>query len=513
VACETTGTARSVLRGCRCTGCGHAALVSRSRWDSSRVVLDAIVCTACNATFDAVWGTPFLGHYEAEDVPGLVEIAANARADNLYAGRRDIERIERLLQGYHDAADRSEFLATCQDEYAAAPWFGYRYAEYSAFSSLAKKIDLAGREILDVGAGTGFDTWRLVQGGGDVTAFEYNPVLIRRGQSVVPEARWIGGLAHALPFESEAFDVVCCNAALHHMRDVPGAIHEMLRVVRPGGWLLTTGDPFRASDAGDEFELEVFDRHSDVLLGVNESIPSFGELVATLASNEDRITVRFHTASLTGDRGGRLQTLLRRRRPRESREWSLRQRNRLSRASGTIAIRARVREPLGLRAKTQGRTVMRTGDYAGVLDDHQDALTALAPILPASFVDSDFPGERQTKFELLNGWQKPEPGAGYRHAYRRARWFLTRPEHASTLRFSAKAADTSRVASSLEVCVAGTMVGTVPLQEEWSEAAVSVVHVPQASRFVCELRVVAPQTDDLEFDDYRFVVKERRFAP
>jgi hypothetical protein len=29
---------------------------------------------------------------------------------------------------------------------------------------------------------------------------------------------------------------------------------------------------------------------------------------------------------------------------------------------------------------------------------------------------------------------------------------------------------------------------------------------------VCELRAVPSQTDDLEFDDYRFVVKERRFV-
>ena len=475
------------------------------------MVIAAIECSDCRATFDAIWGTPFLGHYESEDVPGLVEIAANARADNLYAGHREIERIEDLLRQYDDADDRSEFLAQCTDEFASAPWFSHRYSEYAAFSSLAKKIDFAGRDVLDVGAGTGYDTWRLVQRGGNVTAFEYNPVLIRRGRSVVREARWIGGLAHALPFVSEAFDVVCCNAALHHMRDVPSAIHEMLRVLRPGGWLLTTGDPFRANDSGHEFELEVFDQHADVLLGVNESIPSFGDFVSALVSNEDRIGVRLHTASLTGDRGGRLRTPIGLQWPRGSREWSFRQRKRLSRASGTLAIRAKVREPLHLRAQTQGLAAMRAGDYASVLDDHQDALAALAPIIPASFVDSAFPGERQTKFELLNGWQKPELGTGYRHAYRRARWFLTRPEHASRLRFSAKAADTSHVASSLQVHVAGHMVATVPLQHEWSEATASVLHVPPSSRFVCELQVVPPDTDDLGFEDYRFVVKERRF--
>ena len=141
-----------------------------------------------------------------------------------------------------------------------------------------------------------------MQAGGRVTAFEYNPVLIRRGTSVVPEARWIGGFAHVLPFESETFDFVCCNAALHHMRDVPGAMHEMLRVLRPGGGLLTTGDPFRADSSGDEFEFEVFDRHPDVLLGVNESIPTFGELMEVLVSNEDRLNVRLLTSSLHGAR-------------------------------------------------------------------------------------------------------------------------------------------------------------------------------------------------------------------
>ena len=53
----------------------------------------------------------------------------------------------------------------------------------------------------------------------------------------------------------------------------------MLRVVRPEGWLLTTGDPFRPDGSGDETEFEVFNRHPDVLLGVNESIPTFGKLL------------------------------------------------------------------------------------------------------------------------------------------------------------------------------------------------------------------------------------------
>lgn len=509
---DATRPVRSLLEGCRCTACGDPALTAQALGDADSVLVDAIACGGCGTTFDVVWGAPFLGHYQAEDTPGLLEIAANARADNLYAGRQDVERLEGLLQRYHEAADRSRFLATCRDEFAHAPWFGHRYAEYAAFYSLSKSIDFVDRDVLDVGAGTGYDTWRLVQAGGRVTAFEYNPVLIRRGRSVVPEARWIGGLAHALPFASETFDIVCCNAALHHMRDVLGAMHEMLRVLRPGGWLLTTGDPFRADDSVGETELDVFDHHPDVLLGVNESIPPFRELVEVLVSNKDRISVRFLTSSLHEEREGRLPTPLRRRGPRESREWSFRKRKRLSRASGSLSIRAHLRKPLRLPAKTQGPTVLRAGDYARVLDEYDDALAVLAPILPSSFVDSAFPGERQTKFELLNGWQKPEPGRNFRFAYKRARWFLTRPEHSHGLRFRAKAAGSRGVASSLRVHVAGVPVGSVPLGDEWSEVVASVAHVPECTRFVCELQVVPADSDDLGFDDYRVAVKDRGFV-
>jgi SAM-dependent methyltransferase len=477
------------------------------------VVAEAIACDRCGATFDVIWGAPFLGHYEAEDIAGLVEIAANARADNLYASRRDVERIEGLLQRYHTAVDRSQFVATCPDEFARAAWFPYRYAEYSAFYSLTKRIDLAGRDILDVGAGSGYDTWRLVEAGGRVTAIEYNPMLIRRGRAVVPVARWIGGFALVRPCDGETFDLVCCNAALHHIRDIPRAIHEMLRVIRPGGWLLTTGDPFRADGSATETELDNFDRHPDVLLGVNESIPTFGEVVETLVANEDRLDVRLLTSSLHGEPGRRFEWLRRGRRSSENREWPLARRDHLSKASGSLSIRARVQQPLSLDGSRQGATVLRAGDYANVLEDYDAALAALAPILPDSYVDIPFPGERQTKFELLNGWQKPEAGTGFRTAYKRARWFLTRPPEARALRFRVRSVDARGVGGSIEVRVARAPVEEVSLCDEWSDVSVPLTHVAPGRRFVCELHAMPLPSEDLDFDHYRFAVEGRRFVP
>jgi len=488
---------------------GSALVIREADWNPQRVLIGAIECGDCGTTFDVVWGTPFLGHYEASDIAGLIEIATNARADNAYATRQDVERIEELLRRYDAAADKSAFTAKCSDDFARAPWFANRYSEYSAFRVLTDGIEFAGREVLDVGAGTGYDTWRLVQAGGRVTAFEYNPVLIRRGRSVVPEARWIGGLAHVLPFESETYDVVCCNAALHHMRDVPGTMQEMLRVLRPGGWLLTTGDPFRADASGEETELAVFDGHPDVLLGVNESIPRFSELVAALVANEHCVSVTLMTASCEGVRERTLHRLRLRGASSETRQWSLSNTKQLAEASGNISIKVRVRKRLHLPGRTQGPTPLRAGAYAEVLDDYDAALAALLPIFPDSLVDIGFPGKRQTKFELLNGWQRPAPGESFRTAYRRARWFLTRPPGADALRFDVKA--TRSGGASLEVLLGWSPAAHVLLGSDWSEVSVSLTDIPPATRFVCELRASSPRAGP-EFEDYRFAVKNRRIV-
>jgi ubiquinone/menaquinone biosynthesis C-methylase UbiE len=51
-------------------------------------------------------------------------------------------------------------------------------------------------------------------------------------------ARRVNGRLEALPFEDGAFDIVTCAWALETAPDVTRAVHELCRVVRPGGVLL-----------------------------------------------------------------------------------------------------------------------------------------------------------------------------------------------------------------------------------------------------------------------------------
>ena len=383
------------LDGCECVRC-RGILSATTKPDPNTMVSGAIRCLNCDAEYDLIWGVPFLAAYEREDISSLIEIAANARADNHYPDRPTIRRLERLLRAYHDAPDRSAFVETEPDEFVWAAWFTNRYDEWLHFTELTKDLSFSGLHVLDVGAGTGFDTHRLVVAGAKVTALEYNPMLCRRGIGVLPEVRWIGGLAHILPFASVTFNAVCCNAALHHMRDVSAALEEMLRVLKPGGWLITTGDSYRSRQSTIAVEFEVFNRHPDVLMGVNELLPSFAAFETVLSRHRPSLEIRLLTGVL---HGARLAGRGRRGDVVGLREWDFdTDRTMLGEASGNVGIRCRLIGPTDLPPARQQEIAIAGGDYAAALSDYPSAIQRLAPLIPAEQLDREFPGIKHAKF-------------------------------------------------------------------------------------------------------------------
>jgi hypothetical protein len=157
------------------------------------------------------------------------------------------------------------------------------------------------------------------------------------------------------------------------------------------------------------------------------------------------------------------------------RSWRLNERRRLANVRGSLAMKVRVTRRLNLHARTQAATALRAGDYADVLSNYDAAVASLVPLLlPAAFVDRPFPGDRQTKFELLNGWQRPRSERDYRKGYRRARWFLTRPEDADMLRFAVKG-PRGQSDASLLVQIDGSQAAAVALRPDgWLDVEVSV---------------------------------------
>ncbi|WP_338599593.1 class I SAM-dependent methyltransferase [Saccharopolyspora sp. SCSIO 74807] len=112
----------------------------------------------------------------------------------------------------------------------------------------------AHRHALELGCGTGFFLLNLMQGGiaerGSVT--DLSPgmveVALRNAASLGLSVDGRVCDAERIPYGDEGFDLVVGHAVLHHVPDVPAAMREVLRVLKPGGRFVFAGDPTRIGD-------------------------------------------------------------------------------------------------------------------------------------------------------------------------------------------------------------------------------------------------------------------------
>jgi SAM-dependent methyltransferase len=88
-----------------------------------------------------------------------------------------------------------------------------------------------GRDVLEIGAGTGLQSKLLAERGFRVTAIDI-PSSGYKSQRVFPVQDYDG---LSLPFPDCTFDVVFSSNVLEHVRDLPSLLWEMRRVLRPDG--------------------------------------------------------------------------------------------------------------------------------------------------------------------------------------------------------------------------------------------------------------------------------------
>ncbi|HEY6395036.1 MAG TPA: class I SAM-dependent methyltransferase, partial [Candidatus Binataceae bacterium] len=97
-------------------------------------------------------------------------------------------------------------------------------------------IDLAPKPgksslALDISAGHGLSTQMLQARGWRVISTEFHP----------HEPGWVAAdLTSPLPFRSEKFDVVLMLEVIEHLPDIPHALREIARVLKPGGAAIIT---------------------------------------------------------------------------------------------------------------------------------------------------------------------------------------------------------------------------------------------------------------------------------
>lgn len=115
--------------------------------------------------------------------------------------------------------------------------------DLDAAMQLVQQLPGGRNAMLDVGCGAGHLSFALAPLFEQVVATDPAPSMLdvvraAAAERALPNIRVQQASAASLPFADGQFDVVASRYSAHHWHDVPAALREMRRVVRPGGTLL-----------------------------------------------------------------------------------------------------------------------------------------------------------------------------------------------------------------------------------------------------------------------------------
>jgi arsenite methyltransferase len=98
-----------------------------------------------------------------------------------------------------------------------------------------------GDHVIDVGSGNGIfvrDVLEIVGSSGHACGTDISEIMVGLAQNICPGAIFIKGDATELPVDDESYDVLTTSQLLCFVGDVPAALRDFHRVLKPGGRML-----------------------------------------------------------------------------------------------------------------------------------------------------------------------------------------------------------------------------------------------------------------------------------
>jgi len=170
--------------------------------------------------------------------------------------RRKLDRIASILDatGTPDTARAEAAFERLQNAYGPRPEYGYdavsiwgRAASRSLSLVSLEGMGVPGKKILEVGAGDGML-------GVALNAFGHSATLVDQEDWRSEAARGVefrvADCCERVPFEDRSFDLACSYNSFEHLNDPAVTLNEMVRVVKPGGWIHIDFNPLYSSPWG-----------------------------------------------------------------------------------------------------------------------------------------------------------------------------------------------------------------------------------------------------------------------
>jgi len=110
------------------------------------------------------------------------------------------------------------------------------------YLNLTQIIEIKNKKILEVGAGSGRDSFQLAQDNATVYVLDYSPQALRIVKNLNEQnevsVSLIQGDAFQIPIPDDTLDIVFHQGLMEHFKDPLPLLKEHFRVLKPGGLLL-----------------------------------------------------------------------------------------------------------------------------------------------------------------------------------------------------------------------------------------------------------------------------------
>lgn len=195
-----------------------------------------------------------------------------------------------------------DFVADFYENVRHSKSYARRFHDYW-FSEMIKKVAPRGL-ILDAGCGTG-EMMEFLEKKGNKNFIGYDISFNMLSHAKKRADKLVCADAENLPFADNSFDIIYGRSILHHLQDVPKALREARRVLKPGGEVIFVETnktfindlPRRLMKHGDHFSEDHKNfKDSDILSMMKEefeikNVNYFGYIGYTLLGFPDMLDI------------------------------------------------------------------------------------------------------------------------------------------------------------------------------------------------------------------------------
>jgi ubiquinone/menaquinone biosynthesis C-methylase UbiE len=156
--------------------------------------------------------------------------------------------------------------------------------------------------VLDVGTGSGafIPVLREAFPKAEICGIDPNAESLNEAAELFPDLEFKTMSGENITYPDNRFDVVAISMALHHLPNVPQTLHQMRRVLKPGGWIIINelfSDNLNAAQEVHK-SMHHFRSRIDRLLGVSHNKTfTKQQIIDIIQSNSLSICLHFENGS------------------------------------------------------------------------------------------------------------------------------------------------------------------------------------------------------------------------